>query len=103
MFIEHVHLGKLKKKIIIQKPWFAQVKIGTKKSQKIKQKYSKIIRLNKVAKVGQTSFLSSQQQNLQLSCCSKCLQSENGPSFPFQYCEFICNSIVWCTFPLTKY
>ena len=23
----------------------------------------------------------------------KCLQCENGPSFPFLYCEFICNSL----------
>ena len=83
--------------------WFVQVKIGTKKSQKIKQNYRKIIRLNKVAKVGKTNFLSSQQHNHQLFCCSKCVQSENGPSFMYQYYEFICNSIVSGTFPLTKY
>ena len=77
--------------------------ITTSAATKLKKIYRKIIRLNKVAKEGQISFLSSQQQNLQLSCCSKCLQSENVPSFPFQYCEFICNSIVWGTFPLTKY
>ena len=49
------------------------------------------------------SILSSQQQSLQLHCCLKCLPSENGTSLHFQYCEFICNSIVWGTFPLTTY
>ena len=60
--------------------WFAQVKIGTKKSQKIKTK--------NVVKIS--------------CCCSKFLQSENGSSFRFQYCKFICNYIVWGTFLLTK-
>ena len=48
-----------------------------------------------------TSISNSQQQKLQLLCCPKCLQAVNGPSFPFQYCEFPCNSIVLGTFPLT--
>ena len=36
--------------------WFAQVRIGTKKSQKIKQKSGKIFRLSKVARAELQAF-----------------------------------------------
>ena len=32
---------------------------------------------------------------------SKCPQAVNDPSFPFQNCEFPCNSFICGTFPLT--
>ena len=60
-----------------------------KNHKKLNKKFGKIFRLSKVARAEIQAF------NFSVAEPSKCLQSENGPPFSFQDCEFPCNSLFW--------